>query len=47
MAPTKINDISALLEPRSLAVIEDLPDCEGYFVSKDLEITRTSGFELV
>lgn len=29
------------------ALLEDLPDCEGYFVSKDLAVTRTSGFSVV
>lgn len=29
---------------RSRELLEDLPDCEGYFVSKALEVTRTSGF---
>ncbi len=29
---------------RGRALLEDLPDCEGYLVSKDLEVTRTSGF---
>ena len=28
-------------------LLEELPGCEGYFVSKDLEVTRTSGFALV
>ena len=26
------------------ALLEDLPGCEGYFVSKHLEVTRTSRF---
>nr|NIV45525.1 FAD:protein FMN transferase [Gammaproteobacteria bacterium] len=26
-------------------LLESLPGCEGYFLSKQLEITRTSGFE--
>jgi thiamine biosynthesis lipoprotein len=25
-------------------LLEALPGCEGYFVSKQLEVTRTSGF---
>lgn len=29
---------------RSREILEDLPGCEGYFVAKDLEVTRTSGF---
>jgi thiamine biosynthesis lipoprotein len=32
---------------RGRALLEDLPDCEGYLVSKDLEVTRTSGFAVV
>jgi len=32
---------------RGRALLEDLPGCEGYFVSKRLEVTRTSGFEVV
>ena len=28
-------------------LIETLPDCEGYFVSKDLSVTRTSGFAII
>jgi len=31
---------------RSRALLEDLPGCEGYFVSKTLEVTRTSGFSV-
>jgi thiamine biosynthesis lipoprotein len=29
---------------RARELLEDLPGCEGYFVSKELEVTRTSGF---
>ncbi len=29
---------------KARALLEDLPDCEGYLVSKDLDVTRTSGF---
>jgi thiamine biosynthesis lipoprotein ApbE len=29
---------------RGREVLEDLPGCEGYLVSKQLEVTRTSGF---
>jgi thiamine biosynthesis lipoprotein len=37
-----------VLGPRAgRALLEDLPGCEGYLVSKDLEVTRTSGFETV
>lgn len=37
--------LTMVLGPRrGRAVLEDLPDCEGYFVSKTLEVTRTSGF---
>jgi thiamine biosynthesis lipoprotein len=40
--------LAVVLGPgRARALIEDLPDCEGYFVSKQLEITRTSGFEVL
>jgi thiamine biosynthesis lipoprotein len=31
---------------RGRELIEALPDCEAYFVSKDLEVTRTTGFDL-
>jgi thiamine biosynthesis lipoprotein len=31
---------------RGRELLEELPDCEGYLVSKDLEVTRTSGFVL-
>ena len=29
---------------RSRELLEDLPGCEGYLVSKDLDIVKTSGF---
>jgi thiamine biosynthesis lipoprotein len=29
---------------RSIELLEELPDCEGYFVSKRLEVSKTSGF---
>ena len=32
---------------KSRELLEDLPGCEGYFVSKDLEVTRTSGFTVL
>ena len=32
---------------RGRALLEELPGCEGYFVSKRLEVVRTSGFEVV
>lgn len=32
---------------RCVELLEGLPGCEGYLVSKDLETTRTSGFTLV
>jgi thiamine biosynthesis lipoprotein len=39
--------LAMVLGPRrGRALLEDLPDCEGYLVSKGLEVTRTSGFEL-
>ena len=28
-------------------LLEQMPDCEGYFVSKDLAVTRTTGFSVV
>lgn len=28
-------------------LLEALPECEGYFVSKDLSVTRTSGFAIM
>jgi thiamine biosynthesis lipoprotein len=31
---------------RSRELLEELPDCEGYFVTKDLRVVRTSGFEV-
>ena len=37
--------LAMVLGPRrARELLEDLPDCEGYLVSKDLEVTRTSGF---
>jgi len=32
---------------RSRELLESLPGCEGYFVSKSLDVTRTTGFTLV
>ena len=32
---------------RGRDLIEALPECEAYFVSKNLDVTRTSGFEVV
>jgi thiamine biosynthesis lipoprotein len=32
---------------RGRALLEDLPGCEGYLVTKDLEVVRTSGFGVV
>jgi thiamine biosynthesis lipoprotein len=29
---------------RSVELLEELPECEGYFVSKQLEVSKTSGF---
>ncbi len=29
---------------RGRELLEDLPGCEGYFISKDLNVTRTTGF---
>jgi len=31
---------------RSRELLEELPDCEGYFVKKDLEVVRTTGFKV-
>jgi thiamine biosynthesis lipoprotein len=36
--------VMALGPERGRALLEDLPDCEGYLVCKDLEVIRTSGF---
>jgi len=32
---------------RSLELLESLPDCEGYFVSKWLDVSKTSGFPVI
>jgi thiamine biosynthesis lipoprotein len=32
---------------RGRALLEDLPDCEGYLLTKGLEVVRTSGFGVV
>jgi thiamine biosynthesis lipoprotein len=32
---------------RGRALLEELPGCEGYFVAKDLTVTRTTGFTTV
>jgi thiamine biosynthesis lipoprotein len=40
--------LTMVLGPRKgRELLEDLPGCEGYFVAKDLEVTRTSGFAIV
>jgi thiamine biosynthesis lipoprotein len=40
--------LTMVLGPRrGKELLEELPGCEGYFVSKDLAVTRTSGFSLV
>jgi len=40
--------LTMVLGPRrGRDLIEALPDCEAYFVSKDLEVTQTSGFAVV
>jgi thiamine biosynthesis lipoprotein ApbE len=36
----------ALGPRRSLQLLEDLPGCEGYLVTKDLQVVKTSGFVL-
>jgi len=39
--------LTMVLGPRrGRALLEELPGCEGYFVSKHLEVVRTSGFEV-
>jgi thiamine biosynthesis lipoprotein len=49
MAPTAaladaLSTLAMTLGPgRSRELLEDLPECEGYLVSKDLEVVRTSG----
>ena len=43
-----LSTLTMVLGPRrGRALLEDLPGCEGYFVSKRLAVTRTSGFEVV
>ena len=40
--------LTMVLGPRAgRELLEDLPDCEGYFISKNLEVTQTSGFAMV
>lgn len=40
--------LTMVLGPRKgRDLLENLPDCEAYFVSKNLEVTRTSGFAVV
>jgi thiamine biosynthesis lipoprotein len=40
--------LSMVLGPqRGRELLEDLPDCEGYLVAKDLEVTRTTGFAVL
>lgn len=40
--------LTMVLGPRKgRELLESFPDCEGYFVSKNLEVTRTSGFSVV
>jgi thiamine biosynthesis lipoprotein len=39
--------LTMVLGPRiSRDLLETIPGCEGYFISKDLEVTRTRGFAL-
>jgi thiamine biosynthesis lipoprotein len=39
--------VTMVLGPRrGRDLIEALPDCEAYFVSKNLDVVRTSGFEV-
>ena len=40
--------LTMVLDPRrGIDLLESLPGCEGYFVSKDLEVTMTTGFPVV
>ena len=40
-----LSTLSMVLGPRrSREILESLPGCEGYFVSKDLAVTKTEGF---
>ena len=32
---------------RSRELLEELPGCEGYLISKNLDVTRTSGFQIL
>ena len=42
-----LSTLAMVLGPRrSRELLEVLPACEGYFVSKDLDVTMTSGFTL-
>jgi len=48
MTADALATLTMVLGPdRSRALLEDLPDCEGYMVSKDLTVTRTSGFRVL
>ena len=39
--------LTMVLGPRrSRDLLEQMPDCEGYFVTKNLQVTRTTGFEV-
>jgi len=39
--------LTMVLGPRrGRELLEELPGCSGYFVSKDLQVTRTTGFEV-
>ena len=40
--------LTMVLGPRTgRELLEDLPDCEGYLISKNLEVTQTSGFTVL
>ena len=40
--------LTMVLDPRrGIDLLESLPGCEGYLVSKTLEVTKTSGFPVV
>jgi thiamine biosynthesis lipoprotein len=48
MTADALATLTIVLGPqRGRDLIEALPDCEAYFVSKNLDVTRTSGFEVV
>ena len=38
-----LDAVDAVVLP-SVELLEELPECEGYFVSKQLKVSKTSGF---